>query len=347
MDVKDGGRTVARFLQEIESGSVVINRDYQRSRDIWPSTAQSYFIESILLGFPIPKLALYPRTDVKSRKTIEEIVDGQQRTDTMQQFLRDEVRVPARSSLPCAGKKFSQSGEEYQQRFLTYILPIDLYIEASTADIREVFRRINSYQAPLNAEEKRHAAYQGDMKWFIHSLAASHSQTFLLLGTFRERSLVRMADVKLIAELIDAMLNGVRTTRPKTLDDLYRDYDDGFPQQKDIARRLDDAIPLVSRFAAVQNTELSKQHQLYALVLAVTHLLRPLDVLREHFELKRGTVGELQDRNLERLNAVLEEPEEFPKYREFIDASKEGTNVGEKRVRRFQWMCRALIGDLP
>ncbi len=346
MDVKDGGRTIARLLAELDSGSVTINRDYQRSRAIWPPTAQSYFIESILLGFPIPKLALYPKTDVKSRLTVEEIVDGQQRTDTLQQFILDNVRVPKRSELACAGKCYSAIGETLQQRFLSYVLPIDLFLEATPAQIREMFRRINSYQAPLNAEEKRHARFQGEFKWFIHTLAGNHSQTLMQLGTLKERNLIRMADVKWLAEVLDAMLSGIRTTRKSILDALYRDNDKSFPDQNRIAKRIDAAIPIVARFPAAQGTELSKHYNLYALILAVMHLRSPIEPLQEAYRIGRHR-GKLNGRQLERLNAALDDPEEYPEYEEFIDACSEGTNVEAKRVIRFQWMCRALIGNLP
>jgi len=75
--------TVADYCKDINNGDIVVNRDYQRSDKVWPPAARSYLIESILLGYPIPQLYLYPKTDLKSKKTIREIVDGQQRSQAI------------------------------------------------------------------------------------------------------------------------------------------------------------------------------------------------------------------------------------------------------------------------
>ena len=71
--------TVAEYCDQMIAGSIIINSDYQRSPKVWPPAAKSYLIDSVLLGYPIPKLSLYQKTDLRSRKTIKEIVDGQQR----------------------------------------------------------------------------------------------------------------------------------------------------------------------------------------------------------------------------------------------------------------------------
>jgi hypothetical protein len=64
----------------MKSKDIIVNRSYQRSDKVWPPAARSYLVETVLLGYPIPKLSLHQRTDVKSRKVISEIVDGQQRS---------------------------------------------------------------------------------------------------------------------------------------------------------------------------------------------------------------------------------------------------------------------------
>jgi hypothetical protein len=63
-----------------------VNRNYQRSDQVWPAIAKSYLIETILLGYPVPKLSLYQVLDLKSRKTSKEIVDGQQRSVTIEAY---------------------------------------------------------------------------------------------------------------------------------------------------------------------------------------------------------------------------------------------------------------------
>jgi hypothetical protein len=68
--------TVADYCQAMERNEIRVNREYQRSDRVWPNAARSFLIETILLGFPMPKLAHYQVTDLRTRKVTKEIVDG-------------------------------------------------------------------------------------------------------------------------------------------------------------------------------------------------------------------------------------------------------------------------------
>jgi hypothetical protein len=76
-----------------------------------------------------------------------------------------KLRLTADSDF--AGNRFSNLDEELQQRFLAYQLGVDIFANADESQIRQVFRRMNSYNVPLNRQEKRHATHQGPLKWFI------------------------------------------------------------------------------------------------------------------------------------------------------------------------------------
>ena len=218
--------TVNDYCEAMKRREIVINRDYQRSPKVWPPQARSFFIETILLDYPIPKLSLYQITDPKSMKTYKEIVDGQQRSQTIYDFYCDGFQLsPSSENLEIAGKLFSQLDDDNKRQFLEYALPIDIFVHTSPDEIREVFRRINSYNVPLNPEECRHALFQGMFKWFIYKLSKQYSQILLDMGVFRENQLIRMAETKLFAEICHAFLFGITTTNKVKLDALYRTYD--------------------------------------------------------------------------------------------------------------------------
>lgn len=165
MRVTPGNFTIAEYCQQMKDSSIIVNHDYQRSEKVWPPAARSYLIETILLGFPIPKLALYQTTDLKTKRTTKEIVDGQQRSQTIFDFLQGSLRISGKGRF--GGKTFAQLEEEEQQKFVDYSLTVDLFVSATSDEIRQVFRRMNSYTVPLNPQEKRHATHQGEFKWFI------------------------------------------------------------------------------------------------------------------------------------------------------------------------------------
>ena len=163
--------TIADYCEQLQRREITVNRDYQRSDKVWPPIARSYLIETILLGFPLPKLSLHQVTDVKSRKTSKEIVDGQQRSAAINAFFKDKLRLSrSLDTETIASRTYSELDEQDQQRFLDYSLSMDLFVGTTREEVREVFRRMNSYTIPLNAEERRHATYQGPFKWFINRI---------------------------------------------------------------------------------------------------------------------------------------------------------------------------------
>lgn len=190
MNVTPTGFTVAEYCQQMREKSIIVNHEYQRSDKVWPPAARSYLIETLLLGFPMPKLSLYQTVDLKTRRTKKEIVDGQQRSQTIFDFFEGTLRISGKG--PFGGKTFGQLEEDEQLRFVNYSLNVDLFVNATPDEIRQVFRRMNSYTVPLNPQEKRHATHQGEFKWFIVELVERYAESFKRMGVFAERQLSRM-----------------------------------------------------------------------------------------------------------------------------------------------------------
>ena len=192
--------TVSDYCAAMDRGEIVVNREYQRSERVWPDIARSFLIETMLLGFPMPKLYLYSVVDLKKRKTVKEIVDGQQRSMAIKEFFDDKFVLSRKLEIEdFCGKKFSELDPEWQQKFITYAISADLFVSATDEEVRETFRRMNSYTIPLNPEEQRHAEFQGVFKWFVHRIAKANQGIFVRAGIFGDKPLVRMQDLKLSA----------------------------------------------------------------------------------------------------------------------------------------------------
>lgn len=348
-DAKLTPYNIAEFCQAMERNEIRVNHDYQRSPRVWPSAAKSFLIETILLGYPMPKLSLHQITDLKTRKTTKEIVDGQQRSMTILEFYQDKLRL-GKKALPvgAAGKLYSELEDDFQKRFLDYALSVDLFIGANKDDIREVFRRMNSYTVPLNAEEKRHAKFQGPFKWFVYRLTKSYAQATEDMGIFTEKQLNRMQDAKLFSEIVHAIFNGIMTTKDKELAKLYEDNDKTFADEEVTEKRIRKAMDFVIELKNLHNGALMKPHQMYAYLLAVTHYQMSISKLEPVY--KFGKVKSDKSTvvaNLARLAAVLEDPDSDRKLTPFFEAGAEKTNVAEQRKARFQWICKALENKLP
>jgi hypothetical protein len=205
MQVNPTNFTVAEYCTQMTSGTIIVNRDYQRTDKVWPPAARSYLIDTILSGYPMPKISLFQKTDLKSRKTIKEIVDGQQRSKSILDFYNDRLRIVGKSDF--SGKCFTEMEPPTQQKFIEYPITVDVIVNATEDDIRQLFRRMNSYNVPLNPQETRHATLQGAFKWFIVGVSEKYASTLKALGVFKESQLSRMADGLLLTEIVIGILD--------------------------------------------------------------------------------------------------------------------------------------------
>ena len=358
MEVIPAAYSVADYCQQMARKEIQINQEYQRSDRVWPPTARSFLIETMLLGYPIPKLSLYQVTDIKSRTSIKEIVDGQQRSKAIFDYFNDGFRLSRSLELEeIRGKRFSDLDEEYQLRFLDYSIPTNLFVAATSKEIREMFRRINSYTVPLNPEEQRHAIFQGHFKWFIYRLSNRYESTFLNMGVFTEKQIIRMADTKLLTEVCHALVNGIKTTNKKSLDELYRRFDKEFPAESWLEEHIEKAMTRLISLGEIHNGPLMRPYVMYSLILAVAHRESPVETLANVYQsdLPYKFERDVVVANLSRLAEALEDPEETleglvleglegaeSKLKEFVRASSEQTNVASQRETRFRLLCEAL-----
>jgi hypothetical protein len=282
MQTQSTNMTVVDYCDAMKRRDITVNKTYQRSDQVWPESAKSYLIETIVRGYPLPKIYLYQITDIKSRKTVKEIVDGQQRSLATYDFYNDRFTLSRTLETEALkGQKYSQLQDDEKHAFLSFSLSFDLLVGATNENIVEVFRRMNSYTVPLNAEEHRHASYQGRFKWFANRVAKRYNGLFRAIGLFSEKQLIRMADTKLLAEICDALLNGVRTTNRRILDRLYREHDKTFAEEKLLERCLNEAFDLISSWDTIHGSNLIKPYIVYSLVIAVIQLQHPFSALAE------------------------------------------------------------------
>jgi hypothetical protein len=351
MDIQSTTINVQDYCAMHERSEVSINSNYQRSDKVWPRPAQSFLIETILLGFPIPKLFLHHKTDIRARSSIKDVVDGQQRTRAIIDYYHDAYRLGRNlTEVPeAAGMTYSELPDLLKAKFLNYGLNFDTFVEATDEQVREVFRRMNSFTVPLNPEEQRHAIYQGPFKWFARNVAADYEDAFIRAGTFSGKQIVRMQDTKLVTEIAAAFFNGITTTNRQQLDRIYRDRNSGesFDEEADLDKRFHAALDLVFSFEELFQTPLLRRtYVVYSFVLAAMHVHKPVAKLAAEFDMgQTRPVGHGEQLvNLSLLADALEN-DERDDFRDFVVASSEKTNVASQRIIRFQWLCRALTEE--
>jgi hypothetical protein len=344
MEITGSHLTVAQLVAGLEDGSIEINRNYQRQAGVWPAEAQSFLIETILLGYPVPKLTFHVITDRLTRRTKSEIVDGQQRATAIRSFLDDEFSLSRNVEIEEARRQtYSSLPSGLQQRLLSYSLGIDQLVDVAEEQIREIFRRINSYEVPLNPEEQRHAKHQGPFKWFIYRIAKEYGDQLKEMGTFTERQLIRMADMKLLAEICHALLNGITTTDKRALDKLYDSRNADFDEEQRFGEWLRLGFDLVGSLPEVHGTILMRQFSVYSLLLAIIHAKHDVPSLRPIGPGGRGLAQRAEIvQALSRQLEALENEDEAVGYERLRRAFEKGTNVATERVARAQFFLDAV-----
>src|SRR5579863_10048048 len=90
MRIEEAKYSIVEIAQWIRTRELTVNQEYQRAAGLWPRTAKSYFIDTILKGFPFPKIYFHEKVDKELKRPKREIVDGQQRIRTIVDFLENK-----------------------------------------------------------------------------------------------------------------------------------------------------------------------------------------------------------------------------------------------------------------
>lgn len=197
--------SIAEFLKWNDDGELKLNPKFQRG-SVWTPPARTYLIDSILRGYPIPKLLLRTSIDRDSRRTVRDVVDGQQRLRTIIDFATGKLALGTKAG-EYRGMRYNDLEDDLKDAFLAYKLTCEQLINASDEDVLEVFVRINSYAVPVSEPELRNAKYDNAFADIVKEIIAA--SPIWSLGVLTERDRVRMVDQSVVAELLAFLDRGV------------------------------------------------------------------------------------------------------------------------------------------
>jgi len=161
---------------------------YQR-KFVWKDDRQSKFIESILLGLPIP-----PMYFAEIDEGILEVIDGSQRIRTIDRFLRNDLKLKGLQRLDTLnGLKFNDFSSSRKRKInnvsMRAVVVTDL--EKDTMSIRhEIFERLNTGGEMLKKMEVKKGANEGKFIEFIYTDCAEDND-FNSLSQFNRQDELR------------------------------------------------------------------------------------------------------------------------------------------------------------
>ena len=180
------------LVAQFKDDEFFINSEYQRNF-VWDTERKCRFIESILLGYPIPFMFFSDNDDGRC-----DIVDGAQRTSTLEEFLNNDLVLSDLKKLTeLNGFTFKQLPPPIQRKFSKTTLRIIALEEGTSLEVRqEIFNRINTSALKLEKTEIRRGAYMGEFMKFMTKCA--EKPLFRKLCPISGDSRKRYEDIELI-----------------------------------------------------------------------------------------------------------------------------------------------------
>lgn len=145
-------REIIDLVSAMRSNRLTLSPYFQRNL-VWRDTHKRDFIDTILKGYPFPQIFLARGPiDIETMAASQCVVDGQQRLNTILEFISGKLDVH--------GKEFSELSLKEKEVFLKYEVPvIDFDLDAGDARLKEVFHRLNRTYYSLSAIEKIASEY--------------------------------------------------------------------------------------------------------------------------------------------------------------------------------------------
>ena len=158
------------LIKRIDRGSIQMNTEsyFQRRDDLWDKTKQSRLIESILIRFPLFSF-FFDASDDNNWL----VVDGLQRLSSIRNFaLKNQPLTNMEFLTHLNGKCWNNLSGDLQRSIEETQVVLHKIIPGTPTDVKfNIFKRINTGGLVLEAQEIRHALFQGKPSDFITELA--------------------------------------------------------------------------------------------------------------------------------------------------------------------------------
>lgn len=247
------------LVNDVRNGRLIPDAYFQRNL-VWRDVHKRDFIETILKGLPFPQMFFSRgKIDVESMRTTKCIVDGQQRTNAIIDFVDNKFELN--------GRRFKDFSDQEKTDFLKYeIAIVELDLDNDDPQVKEVFARVNRTSNSLTTIEKLTSSYASTEYMFTARLISGDiefpgagdeeadwridpntppelyvwakkwgsvgifSDEFIRIGVFREREISRMVHVMYVLNIISTIISGFFNRNEKTME-LLNDYSQDFPKK--------------------------------------------------------------------------------------------------------------------
>lgn len=232
--------TVETILSQLQQRTFELDPDFQR-RNAWTDQRKSKFIESLMLGLPIPQLVFAEQED-EDGDTHYIVIDGKQRVLALEAFysdtsplvlsgltVLDELNSKSRADI-LEDAAISRHVKRLNNRTIRTVV-IRRWPDESFLHL--VFHRINHQTLALSAQELRQALHPGPFTKFADTYAGDSALLHSVLGASQQPDF-RMRDVELLVRFIGYRLRITKYAGnlKRFLDDTCMEFNKGWPTRE-------------------------------------------------------------------------------------------------------------------
>lgn len=337
---------VSDIIRWDRNQELVLQPKFQR-RDVWEKDARSYLIDTVVRGYPLPKVFLRETLSGEKSSTVYEVVDGQQRLRAILDFVKGDLVLGKRHNPNLGDTTFDGLPEPLQKKFLSYEISLEIMENAPDPEVWAMFERLNTYTLTLNRQERLNAKWFGYFKQTCYLLAAEQSalEAWEQMRVFTNRQVARMKEVELTSDVIVALIEGV-----SDLTDVaraYRKYDEEFPNREEVANNFRNVLLFIkSEFGeTVRRTGFKKKAWFYSLMVAAMDAI--IGIRHGYGEKKLRSSEDIRNRMLylsERLRPTpIELPPSLGSLHESL--SRQTSHVRPRQIRHEYFYGMLTLSD--
>lgn len=145
-------REIVDLFSAMKSQRLSLTSYFQRNL-VWRDAHKRDFIDTLMKGYPVPQIFLARGPiDLESMEANQCVVDGQQRLNTIREYIEGKLLI--------SGEGFRDLESKKKEDFLKYeVAVIDFDLDAGDPRLKEVFHRLNRTYYSLSAIEKIASEY--------------------------------------------------------------------------------------------------------------------------------------------------------------------------------------------
>lgn len=262
------------LIQKFRENEFYIPDEYQRQY-IWKPKDKNRFIESILLGLPIPLMFFSDTNDGRC-----EIIDGAQRTQAMEEFMAGDLVLSDLTKLTLLnGFSYKDIPLYFRKKFDKTNMRVIVLSDETTLEIRqEIFNRINTAGQRAKSSEVRRGTYRGKFMDFL--ARCSNDPKFRSVCPISETLQKRYEQLELVLRFF-AFLNHYKDFTHRVdsfLDKYIEEHKDTFDEAKmtDEFERMLDFVKkyFPNGFAKTPNAQSTPRVRFEAISVGVALALR-------------------------------------------------------------------------